>query len=373
MANELVTVIVPCAPSHFWAINDALRSIAAQTALRFIKVIVVFDSAGEAQLDDYPFPLEVLTTGGGKWTSYARNLALQRVTTPLVTFLDADDALTNISIEIMGKCYAAWPEAGYIYGDAFVLKDGQLGVSPAPEYSQQLLGKRNLHTVTALMRTCHALNAGGFDESLHGWEDWEFYMRLADQGVCGKRVEMPLITYRLDTGMNREKSYTLDALHSYIVKRHVDLVEKGVAKMGCGGGCGGNTPSDAMTKEMMAAFQILPEQVGSDGLVVVEYTGTRTAPVSYNVNGQSYRASSGSSKFVRARPADVPGLEALGVFRRLPAASTTLEPAALSKDPRQKEVLPPFVAPFEDAAPAASGLSAPSEAPNEPTPKARKR
>ena len=37
---------------------------------------------------------------------------------------------------------------------------------------------------------------GGFDETMDGWEDYDFWWRLSKNGFSGKRLPLPLFNYR---------------------------------------------------------------------------------------------------------------------------------------------------------------------------------
>lgn len=325
----IVTVIVPVSDRHVPLLPDALSSIARQTA-QVAQVIVANDSHSPLQLDRYPFRLGVVNTGGGRWSSVARNMALAKVNTPFVTFLDADDGFTNIALEIMLRAYGMW-RVGYVYGDAIVMRSGHTSIVPGFDYDRKLVGLRNIHTVTALVPTSYARAVGGFDETLRGWEDWEFYIRLAEAGYCGKRVPYPLITYRLDTGENRNNSFNIQNLIDYIRTRHPRFM-KGEFDMGC---CGGDKEAQRVAEAYSGS---LP--VNEDGKVVMEYLGDRQAPVTYNANGRSYRASA-PNRFVPVDPRDVARMQELG-FQLAPVASQPVKPAEFGKQLEAEPEMPPF-------------------------------
>jgi hypothetical protein len=329
----LVTVVIPVSERHVDFLPDALRSIARQT-VDVAQVIVANDSSRKIERGDWPFRLGIINTGGHKWTSVARNMALSYVDTPFVTFLDADDALTNIALEIMLRAYKLH-KVGYIYGDALVMRDGKVQLVPGFEFDRALVARRNIHTVTALVPMAAVTKIGGFDETIVGWEDWEFYIRLAEAGYCGKRVPFPLITYRLDTGANRNNSAQVQNLITRIRARHSDFI-KGVYPMGCG--CGAGQLQDALFN-FGGQMPTLP-----NGDIAMEYTGDRGAPVTYNANGRSYRVSNQpTDRFFGANPADVEKLLSMGPFTLAAVPDAKLEEPQFTTTAE----LPPAMAPFE--------------------------
>jgi GT2 family glycosyltransferase len=49
---------------------------------------------------------------------------------------------------------------------------------------------------------------GGFSEDIELWEDWDYTIKLAMEGMKGLRVPIPLFAYRYNTGKRREESLT---------------------------------------------------------------------------------------------------------------------------------------------------------------------
>lgn len=322
----LVTVIIPVSPAHRTLLPDAIRSVREQT-LRGQRIIVVNDAA---QPLDNPAPdVLVLETGGGKWSSVARNLALAQVETPFVSFLDADDAYTNTALEMLARAYAR-DGGGYVYGGHYnLLPTGERTYYAPPRYDRQHILLRALHCVTTLVPTDHVRAVGGFNETLFGWEDWEFYIRLARAGFCGTRVGMPVITYRIGLGQNRNHSHSIHGLHQEIQAAY----GKGITEMGC---CPGNSNAQQAAR---GATVPLPNPPDADGLVGMEYIGPYEAPVSYSAHGRSYYAGL-SAPFVRAQPNDVQKLLDFGVFRLALKASEQTRAFTFTT------TLPPQVDPF---------------------------
>ena len=112
-------------------------------------------------------------------------------------FLDADDWLHEDALDIMLQAHIR--TGSYVFGDHVeVHKDGrQVNVSILP-YDRELY-QRDLvmHSVTALVPVEWAREVGGFDPSLIGWEEYDFYMKLALKGFCGVCVSQPLFYYRI--------------------------------------------------------------------------------------------------------------------------------------------------------------------------------
>lgn len=170
-------------------------------------------------------------TGEGGWGEY-------------VTFLDADDYIEPMFVARLAGAIRDAERAGASEQDgpdepsAWVdrpishaycqerLVDKAFGVWNVPDWDPDLLLVTNLHPITALVRAEWFHRASGFDESMRdGYEDWEFWIRLASKGARGVRVREPLFNWRRhsDITMVIEAVARHDALFGFIVRKHETL------------------------------------------------------------------------------------------------------------------------------------------------------
>lgn len=327
----LITVIIPVGPRHTMLLPDAVKSVRQQSMASECSIVVANDSGQPLKL---PRDISVVDTGGGRWSSVARNQALRTVRTPFVTFLDADDVLTDRGLENLVRAYAR-TTASYVYGDSYTLANNTIEYVEAPEYSQDYLRNRNLHPITALIPTSFVDRVKGFDEELRGWEDWAFYMRLAEAGLCGERVPSPTLVYRLDYGTNRVASHRMfvsDGLLTQIKQRYHAFINEG-KYMPC---CGASAEAQEQARQAIARAAA----VGDPNRVKLVFVGPQAGAVTFHVNGTAYRAGNNPfEKYVYAAPNDVPGLLALEVFRIAPELADVARPDAMH--------LPDSFAPFD--------------------------
>lgn len=199
------TFVVPVAPYHEALLERTLASVQAQTVAAAI--VVVRDTQRR----------------GAGW---ARNEGLKQVTTPFVSFLDADDEVLPQFVE---RTRAAWQWGRYVYTDW--LDEGVPYRAPKCPW---INGSRNV--ITTLLRTDDARAVGGFDEALHGMEDTHFYLKLLSAGVCGVHVEKPLFRYSKD-GQRSKVFYNTPAYHAAIQRFNAEFGSRPMAECG---GCGGS-------------------------------------------------------------------------------------------------------------------------------------
>jgi len=181
------TVVIPVGPGHERHVERAYASVQAQTVP--VQIVVVRDP-------------------DGKGPSWARNRGIERVRTPYLVFLDADDELLPRYVELaLDAARQVWPNQ-YIYTDWW---EGQKRVQPAPRC---WCGDGKWHTITSVLPTHWVLHIGGFDEEMvRGGEDIAFYWKLQHHGCCGQYLAEPLLRYHPSPN-SRSIRWKNDPLHN---------------------------------------------------------------------------------------------------------------------------------------------------------------
>ncbi len=327
-ADPLISVIIPCGPGHAKYLPAAIDSLLGQT-LRDWECIVAWDGDDTFETAGRPYPfVRFITTGKvGSGPATARNAGLALARAPLVLFLDADDYLIPEALEQMTRAYI---ESGgqYIYTDWYALRNGEMVGHETPEYRQSAWLEQGQHAVTALIETAHARGVGGFDERMRGWEDWDFFVKLAISGVCGKRLPMALLVYRQDTGTVRERSLAAkDELLGVLRDRYAAFA---TGERTMGSCCGGNADALLKAKQALAmangelpflpegAAPLLDSGIQEPEVIRMEFIGTNKGSIGYmgRASGQTYYGGDNiHDKFANVLPADVPYLESLGVWK----------------------------------------------------------
>ena len=200
----------------------------------------------------------------------------------------------------------------YIFTDHVeVHADGRQFAKSIMPYDREVYRDQQvMHAVTALVPTEWAREVGGFDPTLIGWEEYDFYMKLAIRGYCGALLRQPLLYYRVDTGERRKISHkNSDKLNAEFAKRY-----KGVEMPGCCGN-GGSAILDAkralgMVPRETVTIAELPNEVR------LEYLGRFAGPVGFTVNGRTYYGATDEiHKYINAPREDVAKLIASNQWR----------------------------------------------------------
>lgn len=205
--RPLVTVVVAAFDGQAF-IEETLRSILAQTYRPF--EIVVCDDGSR---DSTP---QLLSEYEGRITSFrqtnrgvsaARNAAVARGRGELIAFLDQDDLWEPELLDTQVDLLCRHPEWDLVYADSHVI-DAQgvvrgrrrryLRYRSGDVYDDLLLGNFvPLETTVMRRRTFEAV--GGFDESLHYLEDYDFCLKAARRGPFGAH-DGTLARYRIHGG-----------------------------------------------------------------------------------------------------------------------------------------------------------------------------
>lgn len=195
-----VSVVIP-AFNQAAFLTDALRSVQVQEGVD-VEIIVIDDGSH----DDTPriaaaFPEVRLIRQHNRGVSAARNMGLHCARGRYVVFLDGDDLLDPGALTAGIACFAAHPEAGFVFGYFRRVDTAGAHIAfnaakpPMPNLYAAFL-QRNFIQITCLMlRREILLMLGGFDEQLFAAEDYDLYLRMA-RSSPGARHDSCVFAYR---------------------------------------------------------------------------------------------------------------------------------------------------------------------------------
>jgi len=250
-------------------------------------------------------------------------MGIEKARADLVLFLDADDVLVPHCLRSMLEAYIESDASKYIYAD-WIAADGEKAKpEKSKDYNRALWERSGLHPISVLIpkEWCYAV--GLFDNELPGWEDWDFFIKLAVNGYCGVRIPDQLMIYRTNSGFRREQSFEDGSKTLPILKERYGGYFEGVKSMaGC---CGGNGDEVMKAKQYLglltaASRQEKTMQVGDSGLVRMEYVGLRRGSTTYRKPGLTRPYTGGNNainKYADVHPQDVSILEITGDWRQV--------------------------------------------------------
>lgn len=189
-----LTFITPIAPLHQHLFPFAAASVKAQSVKCLHLWQIDWDKRGPGVI---------------------RNRLLEQVTTPYVSFLDADDQIEPTFAERTLQAIKRNPQT-YIYTDWYA--HGHHIEAPDCAWTNG-----THHLVTAVVPTEWIRAVGGFDETLIGLEDSDFYCKLVTSGYTSCRLPIPLVHYRANggraAGVHQDKAL-LEALNAEMHRRY---------------------------------------------------------------------------------------------------------------------------------------------------------
>jgi glycosyltransferase involved in cell wall biosynthesis len=193
-----VSVVIPCHNATRF-LKETLASIRVQT-YHAVETILVNDGSDSRE------DVRVLQSLGRSVSRYieqphlglpaARNTGFRAASSDYVVPLDADDLLEP---DYISECMAALeehPDAAFVYTDYRVFGDVRY-TQHLNDYNLFELLDRNTLTYSGLIRKADWSMAGGYDESTRlGYEDWDFWLRLAEHCRFGFHLPKVLFKYR---------------------------------------------------------------------------------------------------------------------------------------------------------------------------------
>jgi glycosyltransferase involved in cell wall biosynthesis len=236
-SSVIVSVIIPCY-NYARFLPDAVASVLAQTFTDW-ELIVVDDGSTDATLmtarqlmarhSDRRIRVFRQPNSG---PAAARNTGAKRATGTYLLFLDADDILAPPLLERTMAILRAQPAVGFVYSGMRLFGQDR-HEWPSVAFDLPRLALDNYVLPHALVRRAAWEQVGGFDpaRSLWGFEDWDFWLRVATSGWRGWHIAEPLVFYRrhghsLSDGVQR--AYAWD-VRAQLICKHPRLYSRRLA------------------------------------------------------------------------------------------------------------------------------------------------
>ena len=222
-----ISVLMPCY-NHGAFIADALASVLAQTFQDF-EIIVVDDGSTDPgtveTLAALALPRTTVVRTQNRGLPAARNRAARHASGGLLCALDADDRLAPTWFEKAVAVLDRSPRLAFVSHWLETFGDERWTWAPERCDLPALLA-RNAVNGAALVRREAFDAVGGYDEAMRdGCEDWDFWLRLVEEGFEGAIIPEVLFYYRRRTdsmsrGMLREAAYRKPL--QTLVEKHLD-------------------------------------------------------------------------------------------------------------------------------------------------------
>jgi glycosyltransferase involved in cell wall biosynthesis len=229
MSVPRVSIIVPCY-NQAHLLPDAVASAIAQSFHDWELIIVDDQSPDEtaqvaqALIAAHPGHAIRLLRQSNTGLAGARNAGIQAARGDIIMPLDADDCLMPDLLEQAVAVFDTHPLVGFVYGDV-ELFGGEVGrVVNRPYDRGRMRFTCLLHAMSPFRRVAWE-QAGGYRTSMgRGYEDWDFWLSLAELGWEGRYLPRIAARYRRTDAskLTRDRQYDLE-LRALLIHNHPPL------------------------------------------------------------------------------------------------------------------------------------------------------
>jgi len=187
--KPLVSVIIPCY-NYAEYLGDAIESILVQTYPN-VEIIVVNDGSTDNTSEVARKYGVQLIEQENKGLSGARNSGIRNAKGEWISCLDADDKLHP---DYLTRCLEENADIISTGTQEFGERHNKGIPSQEPIYQEFVLANR-IHCASLYRKEVWE-KTGGYDETIEGYEDWEYWLRAAKLGFKIKTVQEYLFFYR---------------------------------------------------------------------------------------------------------------------------------------------------------------------------------
>ena len=210
-------------------IIDALSTLKSQT-LKYIEVIVVDDCSSDSSLDvakqwlvknrQFFKGIKLLQNISNQGLAITRNNAVSAAKGRYVFILDADNMLFDNCLYAHKYALDNSPHYSFAYSllERF---DGEQNIMNTLPWDKEILASMNYIDAMALIRRDDILKVGGYSTlAIMGWEDYELWLKFAEQEMKGINLPNFYCRYRVhDRSMLR--THTNDSKRNSILRKEI--------------------------------------------------------------------------------------------------------------------------------------------------------
>ena len=195
-SSPLVSIIIPVY-NYGKTLDRAITSVFSQT-YKNLEIIIIDDGSTDnftkLKLKNLKLPNTKIIFQENGGPSKARNEGIKISSGEYILPLDSDDLMHPTYVEQCIKIITTDKKYSPIYCDT--VHEGQMrGIEKRPEWSKERL-INGPFIVNCSMFSREAFDSiNGYDEELKGWEDYDMWLRMMQEGYVGKRIPNPLFIY----------------------------------------------------------------------------------------------------------------------------------------------------------------------------------
>lgn len=225
-----VSVIIPCFNQGKY-INEAVQSVLHSTFSEF-EIIIIDDGSTDNYTKELLFsfsqPKIKLISIENHGVATARNIGIKNSCGEYILPLDADDKISTAYLEEAVAVLDSNPNIKIVCGDIelFGAKKGKLLL---PEHSMEMILAQNTIAVSSLFRRSDFDKTQGFNPNMIiGFEDWDFWLSLLENGGEVFKIDKTCFFYRIKR-KSRNASFSSEQfsiLRKQLYLNHKNLFSK---------------------------------------------------------------------------------------------------------------------------------------------------
>jgi len=223
-----VSVIIPCYNQGQY-VDEAVDSILNQTFQDFEIIIVNDGSTDELtieRLKQYHKPKTRVLHTENQGLPYARNTGIETAKGEYILPLDADDYFGATFLEKAVHVLDTQPKTGVVTCGMQCFGVSQKKHLPKGGGVKNFLAQNNACVASMFRKICWE-QAGGYNETPKGYEDWNLWLDITKRGWLVYVISEYLFYYRRRPGsMIRESDEMKPALIKQLVNNHRELFEQ---------------------------------------------------------------------------------------------------------------------------------------------------
>lgn len=221
-----VSVIIPCY-NYGKYITEAVDSV-LNSNYENLEIIIIDDGSDDSEtvaiLDNFSRPKTKIIRQTNQGVIAARNNGIKEAQGEYILPLDADDYINPAFIEKAVEILDNNHDIGIVYSN-YTYVDDIFSEATLPDWDSKSILYGNLCTNTSFFRKKDWEKVGGYKSQMSaGYEDWEFWISLAEIGVKGYKIKESLFYYRLH-GNSRNTIAVKNDFENFkqIMKLHSDF------------------------------------------------------------------------------------------------------------------------------------------------------
>jgi glycosyltransferase involved in cell wall biosynthesis len=223
-----VSIVIPCF-NHGEMLRETLESVERARNANLAEVIIVNDGSTDpttcAYFEELSHSAYKVIHQPNRGLGPARNTGIKAAQGEFILPLDSDNYIREPYLNSGVNVLLERPDVGVVYGDAEYFGE-ELGRWRVGAFDLRRLVKGNYIDACALYRRAIWESVGGYDEAMPwmGWEDWDFWLRVALRGWGFQHLDGVAFDYRVRSGqMNEESGRHGSELVAYIFSKADNL------------------------------------------------------------------------------------------------------------------------------------------------------